>query len=101
MDYPSKTYFPQVYKDNVLVYDSLYPDKMDIWEEDVEVRYYDWETYYTVLFADGQAEVSISGVYAYRFHNYAVIAELILSFSSVPVYCYAGYSQDNKVYPAA
>ena len=70
----------QVYKDNVLVYDSLYPDKMDIWEEDVEVRYYDWETYYTVLFADGQAEVSISGVYAYRFHNYAVIAELILSF---------------------
>ena len=31
-------------------------------------------------FADGEANVSITGMYAYQFYNYAMLAELALSF---------------------
>lgn len=68
-----------VYKDNIQVFDSVYPEQ-ELWEERIIANYYSWETYYSVWFTDGEAKVSITGLYAYQFYNYAFIAELILSF---------------------
>lgn len=69
----------RVYKDGMQVFDSEYPDQ-ELWEEEIEANDYGWEVYYTVSFADGDAKVSITGMYAYQFYNYAMIAELVLSF---------------------
>lgn len=69
----------QIYKDNVLVFDSEYPGKSEIWQEEVAKYFYEWETYYTVLFVDGVADVSIYGMYGYQLYSYANIAELIFA----------------------
>ncbi len=69
----------RVNKDGMQVFDSVYPDQ-ELWEEDIEANDYGWEVYYTVSFADGEANVSITGMYAYQFYNYAMLAELTLSF---------------------
>lgn len=69
----------RVNKDGMQVFDSVYPDQ-ELWEEDIEANDYGWEVYYTVSFADGEANVSITGMYAYQFYNYAMLAELALSF---------------------
>ena len=69
----------RVNKDGMQVFDSVYPDQ-ELWEEDIEANDYGWEVYYTVSFADGEAKVSITGMYAYQFYNYAMLAELVLSF---------------------
>ena len=70
----------RVNKDGMQVFDSVYPDQ-ELWEEDIEANDYGWEVYYTVSFADGEANVSITGMYAYQFYNYAMLAELALSFA--------------------
>ncbi|EOS40216.1 hypothetical protein C808_01187 [Lachnospiraceae bacterium M18-1] len=69
----------RVYKDGMQMFDSEYPDQ-ELWEEEIEANDYGWEVYYTVSFADGEARVSITGIYAYQFYNYAMIVELVLSF---------------------
>ena len=69
----------RVYKENVLVFDSKYPDQ-ELWEEDIVMDEHGWENYYSVIFSDGEAKISILGMYAYQFYNYAVTAELFLAF---------------------
>lgn len=69
----------RIYKDGIQVFDTEYPEQ-EVWEENISINEYGWETYYTVLFTDGEAKVSMQGSYAYQFYNYAMIAELILSF---------------------
>lgn len=69
----------QVYMDNKKIFDSDYPDKQ-FWEEDIESNEYEWETYYSIEFSDGSARVGIIGMYEYQLYNYALIAELLLSF---------------------
>lgn len=71
----------RVNKDGMQVFDSVYPDQ-ELWAEDIEVNDYGWEVYYAVSFADGEASVSITGMYAYQFYNYAMLVELVLSFVS-------------------
>lgn len=68
-----------VYKDQLQVFDSAYP-KRDLLKEGIPASYYSWETYYPVYFTDGEARVSMSGLYAYQFYNYAFAAELIFCF---------------------
>lgn len=68
----------QIYKNGFMVYDSNYPEE-DFGKEAPE-RHYSWETFYTLLFADGEAEVVLYGFYDYQFYNYALVGELILSF---------------------
>ena len=75
-----KVVFIQIYRDNVLMYDSNHSDLEDLWEEQVEQVYYDWESYYQVTFADGEAEVVIYGTYEYQLYNYAMIFDLLLAF---------------------
>lgn len=71
--------FIQVYKDDIQVYNSEYPGE-EIWEEEITVEGYAWESYYQVNFADGTAEVTITGAYTYQLYNYVIIGELGISF---------------------
>lgn len=70
----------EIYKDNILTYDSTYLGEEEIWEKSTDFGYHDWETYYEIEFSDGTAEVSIYGNYSYQFYTYAMITELLLSF---------------------
>lgn len=74
-----KILFIRIYKDEILVFNSEYPDQ-EVWEEEIAAGNYAWETYYYVEFSDGVAEVDMTGVYNYQFYNYALIAEIIISF---------------------
>lgn len=67
----------RVYKDGRLIFDAAYPEQR-LWEEDVAME--EWEEYYTVSFSDGEAKVSVYGMYAYQFYSYAWTAALLLSF---------------------
>ncbi len=68
-----------IYKDKILIFDSSNPTE-EVRQEEITFNPYEWEVYYTIQFADGEAQVSILGAYAYQFYNYAMIAELLLSF---------------------
>lgn len=69
----------RIYKDEIQVFNSEYPDQ-EIWEEEITAGNYAWESYYYVEFTDGIAEVNVTGVYDYQFYNYALIAEIVISF---------------------
>lgn len=69
----------RVYKENILIFDSKYPEQ-ELWEEDIAIDEHGWENYYSVIFSDGEAKVSIFGMYAYQFYNYAMTVELLLAF---------------------
>ena len=69
----------QLYRNGILVYDSEYPG-LDMETEQIEAGDYEWTVYYTVRFSDGNAEISIHGMYFYQYYNYALTAELLLSF---------------------
>lgn len=69
----------RVYKENVLIFDSEYPNQ-ELWEEDIVIDEHGWENYYSVIFSDGEAKISILGMYAYQFYNYAMTVELLLAF---------------------
>ena len=62
----------QVYKDEILTYDSNYPDA-------AVGEYYEWEYYYTAEFADGTADVFLYGFFSYPLYSYAMIAEILLA----------------------
>lgn len=67
-----------VYKDELLTYDSLYPDE-EVETAAIEGGYYEWESYYTVEFSDGTADVFLYGFFSYQFYSYALIAEILLA----------------------
>lgn len=69
----------RIYKENILIFDSEYPDR-ELSEEDIAMDEHEWENYYSIIFSDGEAKVSILGMYAYQFYNYAMIVELFLAF---------------------
>lgn len=74
----------RIYRDGLQVFDTEYPEQ-ELWDEAIAMREYEWENYYSVTFSDGKAGVSISGMYAYQFYNYALTAELAVCF------CYFWY----------
>lgn len=85
----------QVYLNNKKVFDSDYPDKQ-LWEENIEADEYDWETYYSVEFADGTARVGIAGMYEYQLYNFAFVAELLVSFLLFIIFILLGIRQKMK-----
>lgn len=70
----------ELYKDDILIYDSQYPDNLDIGNENIEAVYYEGNQYYNVQFTDGTAIIGIYGMYDYQLYNVTRIAELIVSF---------------------
>lgn len=67
-----------IYKDGKILFDSEYPEQ-EVWEEGVEAYGYEWENYYPIILADGEAKVSIWGNYAYQFYNYVMLGALSVS----------------------
>ena len=68
----------QVYKDEILTYDSNYPDAT-VEDAEAEGAYYEWEYYYTAEFADGTADVFLYGFFSYPLYSYAMTAEILLA----------------------
>lgn len=68
----------QVYKNEILTYDSNYPDAA-VEDAAAEGEYYEWQDYYTAEFADGTADVFLYGFFSYPLYSYALIAEILLS----------------------
>ena len=69
----------QIYKDNIQIFDSSYPDQ-EIWEAEIEAVDYDWISYQPISFSDGSADIIISGIYEYQLNNYSLIISIALSF---------------------
>lgn len=67
-----------VYKEELLTYDSLYPDE-EVENAAIEGGYYEWESYYTVEFSDGTADVLLYGFFSYQLYSYALIMEILLA----------------------
>lgn len=74
-----KIIYMQVFKDDIQVFDSAYPDE-EVWDDRISAGDFDWEAYYSVRFRDGSAKVSIVGMYTYQFYHYAQIIELLIAF---------------------
>ncbi|MCU0081152.1 sensor histidine kinase [Extibacter muris] len=69
----------RIYKDEIQVFNSEYPEQ-EVWEEEIAAGNYAWEQYYNIRFSDGTAEIEMTGIYYYQFYNYALITEIIISF---------------------
>lgn len=73
----------EVYRDSVLVYSSSPSYSVesagDTWTatELEEAPYYDWISYYTVEFADGEAQVVLYSNELFQYSTYATIVEII------------------------
>lgn len=70
-----------LYKDGKLVFDSDYPDNTDYSGEPTYLEENNGSQFYTVEFADGEAEAGLSGVFDYQLYNYAFFGELVIAFS--------------------
>jgi len=69
-----------IYKDNIPIFDSEYPE-LELWKEGNHISDIYWgESYYNVEFSDGKAQVLIRGLYTYQTYYYAMVAELVCSF---------------------
>lgn len=72
--------FMAIYRDNVLLYASSAPEQALAEESELEVPYYDWVSYYSVTFADGEAEVVLYTGSTYLWLTYLTVVSLLLSF---------------------
>ena len=70
----------EIYRSNILIYSSSYPDDPSIQENEAESPYFDWLSYHTVTFADGEADVVLYSNEAYQFLIWLTLLELVLSF---------------------
>lgn len=68
-----------VYKDGIQVFDSNYPDQ-EIWTNEIVRSDYDWMSYNTVVFSDGEAEITLTGNYRYQIYTQVRILELSICF---------------------
>jgi len=66
----------EVYRNNKLMFNSKYSESDELYSKDIDVTYYDWYSYYTVHFADGDAELLIYSDEIYLFQTWATIAEV-------------------------
>ncbi len=69
----------EVYRNNILLYNSTAPGEWPMEENELEVPYYDWQSYYQISFADGQADVLIYADDTYRWFLYLTLASLLLA----------------------
>lgn len=68
----------EVYRNNKLMFNSKYSESDELYSKDIDVTYYDWYSYYTVHFADGDAELLIYSDEIYLFQTWATIAEVAI-----------------------
>ncbi len=85
----------QIYKNDILIFDSEYPDAQ-IWEEEIAAGNYEWQSYYDISFSDGNAQVIILGNYSYQFMNYLLFADLIVTFITFTLFLIFGILRKMK-----
>ena len=68
-----------IYKDGIVVFNSNYPNH-EIWEDEIAFVNYDWMSYDTIEFSDGEAEIQLTGAYRYQIFNMIRLLEMGLSF---------------------
>ncbi len=68
-----------IFKDGIVVFNSDYPDH-EIWEDEIAFVNYDWMSYDTIEFSDGEAEIQLTGAYRYQIFNMIRLFEMGLSF---------------------
>ena len=68
----------EVYRSNKLMFNSSYSDSDELYSKDIDVTYYDWYSYYTIHFADGDAELLIYSDEVYLCQTWATIAEIAI-----------------------
>ena len=68
-----------IYKDGIMVFDSDYPDRQ-IWNAEIVPGDYDWIVYDKVIFADGEAEILMTGAWLYQIYSYIRIVEIGVCF---------------------
>lgn len=96
MDKKHKPVSLEIYKDDILVYDSVFPYYDELWKENIEADYYDWGNYYTVKFQDGEAVVVLYGYHMYQLFNVAMIVEIVMTFLIFFCVVMAGIRQKMK-----
>ncbi|MDO4556230.1 MAG: HAMP domain-containing sensor histidine kinase [Lachnospiraceae bacterium] len=84
-----------IYSNNILVFDSDYPEAQ-IWKVQIAEGGYEWEDFYTVQFQDGEADVLLDGYYSYQLYNYVLIIDLMISFLSFLTFVLLGIRKKMK-----
>ena len=97
--YAQKIISIQVFKDDILMYDSDFPNEEKIWEEEVGKRLFGWNYYFPVTFEDGVCDVSIYGMYVYQFYNYAMDHRIVNVCCCISDHCDLRHSKDDELYP--
>ena len=69
----------ELYRNNKLLFSSVYSDSEDLADLDVDAAYYDWYSYYKVSFLDGPAELLVYSDEAYYIRVIISIVEIVLS----------------------
>ena len=68
-----------IYKDGIQVFDSDYPDQ-EIWDAEIRLESLSWQSYETLMFSDGPAEIVMTGAYRYQLYTCIRIFEIAVSF---------------------
>lgn len=69
----------EIYRHNLLLYTSAAPDEFEDNVNEVESPYYDWLSYYTVTFSDGDAQVVIYANDTVEQHYYLALVSAAIS----------------------
>ena len=70
----------EIYRSNILLYTSSSPEQFIEEENELESPYYDWISYYSVLFADGECQVVIYADDAQKWFSALTIISLTFAF---------------------
>ena len=73
----------EVFHNGRLVFNSSYSGDENLFDMDIEARYYDWYSYYTIEFSDGTAELFIYCDDVYQLHVWTTIICGVVSFLAV------------------
>lgn len=68
--------FMEVYRNNKLIFNSNYSEADKLYDKDIDATYYDWYFYYTINFADGEADLLVYSDESYILSTWATIAEI-------------------------
>ncbi|MEA4814129.1 MAG: HAMP domain-containing sensor histidine kinase [Oscillospiraceae bacterium] len=68
----------EVYHNNKLMFNSRYSESDELYSKDIDVTYYDWYSYYTIQFSDGNAELLIYSDELYLCRIWVTIAEIVI-----------------------
>lgn len=69
----------EIYRDNILLFNSNYYDDMALSNQNIEIVRYPWYSYYDISFADGDAELLIYSDESYAVYTMLKLLALLIS----------------------